>query len=296
MKKTLLYAGIMVLTSVMAVHAAYNDHLELFKQGKYQESLSGIAAELKVADDFVPGSPNYQLRYLAAHNHWKMGNHKNAIAHLTRCAEIDTKKIDPYIDMALVSIDAGNMEEANRYCRLALTIQPESAIAYYVLGLVRLRYKNFWGAKEFFEKSIGINSDMYMSYNGLGQAFMGLGRFGEANTAFSTANALRPNSFEILNNLAAVIISLEAGEESGNNETGGQNKSLECCCYSEYDHAGKRQVRGSHGGWEMPACGYSSSRDCEEHLRHPGMVLKKEGVCDGLQNFGKLYGMRYLCK
>ena len=61
--------------------AVYDQALALFQENKFQESLNILGQDLIVADDFKPGSPNYKIRFLAAHNHWKLGNEESDSAH-----------------------------------------------------------------------------------------------------------------------------------------------------------------------------------------------------------------------
>ncbi|TFH40492.1 MAG: hypothetical protein E4G96_07400, partial [Chrysiogenales bacterium] len=56
------------------VFASYEDALKLYEAERYQESLKLVADQLVTDDDFKPNSSNYNLRFLAAHNHWKLGN------------------------------------------------------------------------------------------------------------------------------------------------------------------------------------------------------------------------------
>jgi Flp pilus assembly protein TadD len=181
--------------------ASYEEALKLFEKKDYQNSLKTIARELEVANDAKPDSPNYKLRYLAAHNHWKLGNTKSAIDHFTRCIEIKKNKVETYIDLAMLQIEIKKYGDAETTARRGLEVE-KSPLLYYLLGLVSLKRENFWKAKEMFERANSINPELYYSYNALGIALMRLKKYSEANTAFSAAYAVQPKSAEILNNLA----------------------------------------------------------------------------------------------
>lgn len=199
MKKTLVMIA-MLLFAGTSLHASYKEALKLFEEKDYKASLKMIADELETANDTKPDSPNYSLRFLAAHNHWKLGNTRSATDHFTRCMTINKKKADPYIDLALLQVEMKKYAEADATARRGMEIE-KSPLLYYITGIVSLKRENFWKAKEMFEKANSLNPDLYYSYNALGITLMKLKKYGEANTAFSAAYAVKPRSAEIVNNL-----------------------------------------------------------------------------------------------
>jgi len=195
-----LCAGI--LAASVPVFADYNQALDLFKEAKYQDSLKAVADALDVTKDTDPASQNYQLRFLAAHNHRKLGNLPSSILHLQRCAEIKPAAVEPLIDLAFVMIDAGRYKEASAYAQKAVTIDGKNAMGFYLLGLSQYKQGSFWGAKEYLEKALSIDPELYMAWNTQGLVLMSLKKYPDANTAFSTALAMSPDTAEVLNNLA----------------------------------------------------------------------------------------------
>lgn len=184
-----------------AAFASYEEALELFMEEKYDESLKMIADELDISRDLEPGAPNYKQRYLAAHDHWKLGNTGSAIAHFKRCMDIEKQNPDPLIDLSLLMLDQKKYGDARYFARKAVELV-ESSIPYYVLGNVSLAQRNYWRAKEYFEKAVSLDPGLHIAYNGLGMTLMNLKKYSEANTAFSAALAISPDSSEILNNTA----------------------------------------------------------------------------------------------
>jgi len=199
MKKTLVLAVLLLLTGT-SLFASYKEALTLFEKKDYANSLKMIADELETANDAKPDSPNYNLRYLAAHNHWKLGNTKSAIDHFTRCIAIKKNKVDPYIDLALLQIELKKLIEAEATARRGMEVE-KSPMLFYIMGFISLKRENYWKAKEMFEKANSLNPELYYSYNALGITLMKLKKYGEANTAFSAAYAVKPRSAEIVNNL-----------------------------------------------------------------------------------------------
>ncbi len=181
--------------------ASYQEALSLYEAGKYNDSLKIIANELDISKDFEVDSPNYNLRYLAAHNHWKLGNLESALIHFKKCAEIKKDIPDPLIDLSLLMLDFKRYGDARYFSDRALKII-EGPVPYYVLGQVSVAYGNYYEAKVYFEKAISLNPEFGTSYNALGIVLMRLRKYGEANTAFSAAMAILPDSDEVLNNIA----------------------------------------------------------------------------------------------
>jgi Flp pilus assembly protein TadD len=199
MKKTLVMIALLLFAGT-TLYASYKEALKLFEQKDYKGSLKMIADELETANDTKPDSPNYNLRFLAAHNHWKLGNPKSAIDHFTRCIAIKKNKVDPYIDLALLQIEMKKYAEAEATARKGMAVE-KSPMLFYIMGITSLKRENFWKAKEMFEKANSLNPDLYYSYNALGITLMKLKKYSEANTAFSAAYAVKPRSAEIVNNL-----------------------------------------------------------------------------------------------
>lgn len=204
-KKTILIQITVILLILFAVSsdlfASYEEALELYSEKKYADSLKILAQELNPAEDMTAASPNYKLRFLAAHNHWKLGNPQSVIAHLKRCMDIQKDSVDPYIDLVFFYYEKGYYRDAEVTAYKGIKIK-ESPLFYYVLGQIALQRKNYWRAKGLFEKANSLSPELYISYNALGITLMNLGKYSEANTAFTVARAIKMDSYEILNNLA----------------------------------------------------------------------------------------------
>ncbi len=80
------------------IDATYEKALEAFYLQEYETSLAYIRHVIR-AD-----MSNYQLRYLAAHNHWKLGNFESAEAHFKAAIQASPAEPGSYIDYALMLI------------------------------------------------------------------------------------------------------------------------------------------------------------------------------------------------
>lgn len=198
MKKYFVFAIIMIYSLAFA---SYDDALVLFQKNKYDESLKMIANELVIVDDFKEGSPNYKLRYLAAHIHWKLGNTRSVVAHFKKCMEIKKDSVNPYIDLSLYLTEKKQYKDAKIIAESGLKVK-EDAMLYWVLGKSKMNQGSFFQAKELFEKVNSIDPEIFISNFDLGIVLMKLKKYGEANTAFSAASILNTKSPQVYSNLA----------------------------------------------------------------------------------------------
>ena len=206
MKRFFIFVFIFLMITVNSF-AAYDQALALYQEKKYQESLKILANDLILAEDFKPGSPNYKIRFLAAHNHWKLGNEESANAHFRKCMAIDKTKVDPYIDLAIMLTEKGKLKIASSVVEDGLRVK-EDPMLFWILGRIAYYRQNYSRAKELLEKANSMDPEFYFSYNDLGAVLMKLNRYGEANAAFSVALAVRPDSPEINFNIARSLMML----------------------------------------------------------------------------------------
>lgn len=210
--KKLIFIFLVVFVSSSAF-AAYDNALALYQENKFKESLAVCAEDLVMADDFRPGSPNYKIRYLAAHNHWKLGNIESASIHFRKCMAIEKTKIDPYIDLSMLLIEKRKFKEAGSVIEDGLKVK-EDAMLFWLLGRIAAERTDYQRAKTLFERANGIDPEFFVSYNDLGIALMKLGKYGDANAAFSVAYAINGDSAEINNNMAYCLYKMGKNNEA----------------------------------------------------------------------------------
>jgi len=80
------------------IEQTYQKALELFNKQDYEGSLDQIRHVIK------SDMQNYKLRYLAAHNHWKLGNFESASAHFQTAIAVESLKPEAAIDYSLMLI------------------------------------------------------------------------------------------------------------------------------------------------------------------------------------------------
>jgi Flp pilus assembly protein TadD len=214
MKRSLLIITLLISFNSIVL-ASYKEALSLYEEKKYKESLAIIARELDPKKDLENNSPNYDFRFLAAHNHWKMGNLQAAIGHFRRCADLKKNSADPFIDLAFMMLEAKRYGDANFFASAAIKIS-ENHMPYFILGKSAMKLGNFYKAKEYFEKTISIDPEFWIAYNDLGIVLMELKKFSEANTAFSAALSVMPGSVEIQNNIGMSLERMNKLEDALN--------------------------------------------------------------------------------
>jgi len=188
--------------------ASYQEALEKFVATKHKESLEIIKQDLVVENDFTPNSPNYNLRFLAAHIHWELNNKYYAIHHFKKCMAISPNRVEPYIDLALYYLELKKYNSAWKTSLKGLKIKKDPLL-YALQGEIFLAWRGYKRAKTYFEKANALNPNLDLAYNGLGIALLRLKKYREANTSFIIANEISPQTPEILNNLGISFESLE---------------------------------------------------------------------------------------
>ena len=211
--KHLVLSLLIIFMLSSAASASYNEALKLFQEHKYSESLKILGDILVVSDDLKEDSPNYKIRFLAAHNHWKLGNTNAVVTHLRRCMAINPATPDPYIDLGIYFIEQKRFGDAISIAEEGLKVK-ETHMLYWIIGRVAMERGNLDKAKEYFEKGNALNSEFFISYNDLGITLMKLKRYGEANAAFSVALAINPDSAEVNNNMALCYLLTEKFKEA----------------------------------------------------------------------------------
>ncbi|MDH5717096.1 MAG: tetratricopeptide repeat protein [Spirochaetia bacterium] len=96
------------------IEQTYIKALEKYKMQKYEASLDDIRHVIK------SNMQNYKLRYLAAHNHWRLGNYESAILHFNESILINKNEAGPYIDLSLLYLQNKNYKNSEK---LALACQ-----------------------------------------------------------------------------------------------------------------------------------------------------------------------------
>lgn len=106
---------------------------------------------------------------------------KEVIRRLTGATPVAAvKNSGEYVEMAELSLDRDNIDEALDYCKKALELDPKSGEAHYVIGMANIKAGNFDIAKTSFEKALKLDPKLSMAHAYLGYVNYSLGYFDES--------------------------------------------------------------------------------------------------------------------
>lgn len=188
----------------------YKKALEAYKKRKYSESLDFIRHVIK------SDMENYNLRYLASHNHWRLGNFEPAVIHMKKCIDIDSSNLNAYIDLALLYIKYNKISEAQIWLRKGIEVSEKNgkeipAKLYNVLSRTYLYQGKPYhaltqaeNAKAAFKKNKAGIKDQLEAIMLEARAHLALKNFEKAEIAVLWGLSLKKNN-PIAMNLAGVI-------------------------------------------------------------------------------------------
>jgi Flp pilus assembly protein TadD len=107
--------------------------------------------------------------------------------------------------VAMLYLQSGRAAEAAAEYRRSLELNPESAPAYYNLGLALSMQQQFEQAAAAFRDAVRLAPDYAEAHNNLGAMLHVFGRLDEAADHYRRAVTLRPDNAEAENNLARVL-------------------------------------------------------------------------------------------
>src|SRR5262245_8076770 len=128
----------------------------------------------------------------------------DAIARLTRAAEIDPESLEVSRLLARTYADQGKSEEAIAAYRRVVELHENDAWSLNNLGLLLLDSKHADEALPLFAKAVELRKDVAMFHNNLGMALEHTGRFRAAAEAYSGALTADPGYEKAKLNLARV--------------------------------------------------------------------------------------------
>ena len=124
--------------------------IEEYNLGNYEKSLEVIRGVI------VNDLQNPKLRYLAAHNHWKLKNYSSADSHLKVFIQVETTQETGYIELALLNLEQNKFQEAMNALQRGLLKVPASTLSakyYNVLARVALAQGSYTRALSYIETS-----------------------------------------------------------------------------------------------------------------------------------------------
>jgi tetratricopeptide (TPR) repeat protein len=172
--------------------------LSAWKSGDFTKSENAFDEALRLDPNHVKSLVNSSRLFI------DQQRYDDAIARLTRAAEIDPESLEVSRLLARTYADQGHTEEAVAAYQHVLELNENDAWAQNNLGLLFLETDRPGDALPHFAKAVELRKDVAMFHNNLGMALEHTGRFKAAAVAYSGALAADPRYEKAQLNLARV--------------------------------------------------------------------------------------------
>jgi tetratricopeptide (TPR) repeat protein len=211
----------------------YNLGKALLRQGKLNEAIACFTKALQLAKDSPPVHYNFGLALV------KQAKYDDAIEHFAEALRIDPKYLDANNAMAIALLATGKPDEAIECFTKALQLGEDSPDIHYNLGQALAMQAKYDAAIKHFAEVLRADPEHLEARNKMGMAYLAAGKFNEAIACFNEvlrsrtdrpdvyvnlgiaynqlgnynlaianwtqAAALKPDSFQVLNNLAWLL-------------------------------------------------------------------------------------------
>ncbi len=181
--------------------------LSAWKSGDFEKSANAFDEALRLDPNHVKSLVNSSRLFI------DQKRYDDAIARLTRAAEIDPESLEVSRLLARTYAEQGNTEQAVTAYQHVLDLNENDAWAQNNLGLLFLETERPADALPHFAKAVELRKDVAMFHNNLGMALEHTGRFKAAAVAYSGALAADPGYEKAKVNLARVEAVQSAPEE-----------------------------------------------------------------------------------
>jgi tetratricopeptide (TPR) repeat protein len=150
-------------------------------QGKLREAIEQYRHAVEI-------DPNYAWgHYVFANALRETCRLNEAVAHYNKAIEINPKLTQAYYDLGAALMYAGRLSEAIDQCQRALLLNPNCGIAHYNIGLVLQIQGHFDDSVGHFLSAIQAEPKLERAYEALGQSFIAVGKFADADDTIRRA-------------------------------------------------------------------------------------------------------------
>jgi len=187
--------------------------LSAWKSGDFEKSENAFDEALRLDPNHVKSLVNSSRLFI------DQKRYDDAIARLTRAAEVDPESLEVSRLLARTYAEQGNTEEAIAAYQHVLDLNENDAWSQNNLGLLFFETERPGDALPHFTKAVELRKDVAMFHNNLGMALEHTGRFKAAAVAYSGALAADPGYEKARLNLARVQ-TVQSGPEGPFEEPG----------------------------------------------------------------------------
>ncbi|MCB0629344.1 MAG: helix-turn-helix domain-containing protein [Saprospiraceae bacterium] len=136
------------------------------------------------AVELDPDLPECQM-HLAGQYFWQKWDRANSYRHYKKALELRPNYAEVYQWLALVLSTERKFEEALHYINTALQLDPMAAEHHYIKGTIHYFQEDYGPAKENFQKSLSLESDLVFAHVLLGATCLRTGKIQEGLAYFS---------------------------------------------------------------------------------------------------------------
>ena len=122
----------------------------------------------------------------------------------TRALDVVGESFQAHVMLAGFHLREGRLQEAEAHALKGLSLNPDSAVAYAILGVVLATKKDYSGAERLFREALSKSPGNARMLNNLGIILEEQGRLEEARQLFAAALKSDPNLYKVRENLKRV--------------------------------------------------------------------------------------------
>jgi tetratricopeptide (TPR) repeat protein len=152
--------------------------------------------------------------YLTGISQYLLRHYTDARQNLARASELNPRSATAIFMAALASASDGQTQEAERYLRRAIALQPDNARFHCHLGILLMRLNDYPKAEESLKKAAQLKPEYALPHYELGKLLVYAKQWNEARQAFESAIAADPGFTSAYYQLARVYAALGEKEKS----------------------------------------------------------------------------------
>jgi tetratricopeptide (TPR) repeat protein len=180
--------------AIAEIKEQFLDAFSFLRAGMANERTGNYPAAVKAYDRGLAVEPeNVELLNAKGFALFQQGKSEQAVVSLQKAIDVDPKHWKSHNNMALASVDLGELEVAEAHYRESLAIEPQPAI-YNDLGFVLARQGLPHEAAEMYRKSLELSPGSATAHYNLAASLAGSGELAEAEEHFRSSIDIEPTS------------------------------------------------------------------------------------------------------
>jgi Tfp pilus assembly protein PilF len=180
--------------AIREIKEQFLDAYSFLRAGMANERTGNYAAAVKAYDRGLAVEPkNVELLNAKGFALFQQGKSEEAVVSLQKAIDMDPRHWKSHNNMALASLDLGDLEVAEAHYRESLAIEPQPAI-YNDLGFVLARQGLPHEATEMYRKSLALKPGSATVHYNLAASLAGSGELSEAEAHFRLSIEIEPTS------------------------------------------------------------------------------------------------------